>query len=150
MGPLGGDDLGRQTSGGRSMAWCSRRAVAGGVRRAGSGKETAVSGGALLQVELRGRNCKDSGSLLFTPNISLSNPSERMNVEQGRGRQCARLRLAGAERSADRRGGTLNSLTCARLLSAVRRSWVLVGSKIRIDAKEQSRSGLPFPIISGQ
>ena len=44
MGPLGGDDLGRRTSGGRSMAWCSRRAVAGGVRRAGSGKETAVSG----------------------------------------------------------------------------------------------------------
>uniref|UniRef100_A0A0E0R6T4 Uncharacterized protein n=1 Tax=Oryza rufipogon TaxID=4529 RepID=A0A0E0R6T4_ORYRU len=119
MGPLGGDDLGRRTSGGRSMAWCSRRAVAGGVRRAGSGKETAVSG--------------SRGSIGF----------ERTNVEQGRGRQCARLRLAGAERSADRRGGTLNSLTCAR-------SWVLVGSKIRIDAKEQSRSGLPFPIISGQ
>uniref|UniRef100_A0A0E0J0L6 Uncharacterized protein n=1 Tax=Oryza nivara TaxID=4536 RepID=A0A0E0J0L6_ORYNI len=101
MGPLGGDDLGRRTLGGRSMAWCSRRAVAGGVRRAGSGKET------------------------------------------GRGRQCARLRLAGAEAPS-------TPSPVHGYWQAVRRSWVLVGSKIRIDAKEQSRIGLPFPIISGQ
>uniref|UniRef100_A0A0E0F5L1 Uncharacterized protein n=1 Tax=Oryza meridionalis TaxID=40149 RepID=A0A0E0F5L1_9ORYZ len=30
------------------------------------------------------------------------------------------------------------------------RSWVLAGSKIRSDAEEQSRSGLPFPMISGR
>uniref|UniRef100_I1R023 Uncharacterized protein n=1 Tax=Oryza glaberrima TaxID=4538 RepID=I1R023_ORYGL len=33
---------------------------------------------------------------------------------------------------------------------AVCTSWVLAGSKIRSDAEEQSRSGLPFPMISGR
>ena len=55
LGPLGGDDLGRQTSGGRSMVWCSRRAGAGGVRRAGSGKEAAGS-------DSRGGGCCIGGS----------------------------------------------------------------------------------------
>ncbi|EAY80866.1 hypothetical protein OsI_36042 [Oryza sativa Indica Group] len=46
----------------------------------------------------------------------------------------------------------LNSLTCERVLNtqAVCRSWVLAGSKIKSDAEEQSRSGLPFPMISGR